>query len=203
MIKIENLTFKYDKEPVLNKLNLVINRGECIGIKGRSGSGKTTLLRLIAGLEEMQTGKIFINNLEISKLPAYKRNVGFIFQNFALFPHLNVKKNILFGVKHLSKSEKEEKMLAITKLFEINDYLNRYPHEISQGQRQRVAVARALICEPDILLFDEPFSALDSDIKEKMRLEIKNILKQVQITSVIVSHDDQDLEIICDKIIRL
>ncbi|PID27467.1 MAG: ABC transporter related protein [Candidatus Cloacimonadota bacterium] len=203
MIRTENLTFKYDKKPIINRLNLSIDMGECVGIKGRSGSGKTTLLRLIAGLEETKSGKIFINNIDVSKLPAYKRNVGFIFQNFALFPHLSVKKNILFGVKHLNKSEKEEKMMEMTKLFEIDDYLDRYPSELSQGQRQRVAVSRALICEPDILLFDEPFSALDSDIKEKMRLEIKNILQRVKITSLIVSHDDEDLNTICNRVINI
>ncbi len=199
MIKIENLSFKYDKELVLKDFNLVINKGECLGIKGKSGSGKTTLLRLIAGLEEMQKGKIYINDVEVSSVPAYKRNVGFIFQNFALFPHLTVRKNILFGVHHLSKEEKEEKINELTKLFEINDYLDRYPHEISQGQKQRVAVSRALICKPSVLLFDEPFSALDSDIKEKMRLEIKSILKRLSITSMMVSHDDEDLKVVCDR----
>ncbi len=198
MIKIENLTFKYDKETILDNFSLDIKKGECVGIKGKSGSGKTTLLRLIAGLEEVQSGKIYIDGKDISRVPAYKRNVGFIFQNFALFPHLNVKKNILFGVKHLSKEEKEEKINDLTKLFEINNYLDRYPHEISQGQRQRVAVSRALICNPSVLLFDEPFSALDSDIKQKMRLEIKSIINKLKITSMMVSHDDLDLDVICD-----
>ncbi len=199
MIKIENLTFKYDKEAVLKDFNLEIKKGESLGIKGKSGSGKTTLLRLIAGLEDMQKGKIYINDVEVSKIPAYKRNVGFIFQNFALFPHLTVRKNILFGVKHLSKEEKEEKIHDLTELFEINDYLDRYPHEISQGQKQRVAVSRALICKPSVLLFDEPFSALDSDIKHKMRLEIKSIIKQLGMTSMMVSHDDEDLDVVCDR----
>ncbi len=199
MIKIENLTFKYDKESILSNFNLTINKGECVGIKGKSGSGKTTLLRLIAGLEDIQSGKIYIDNNDVTNIPAYKRNVGFIFQSFALFPHLSVKKNILFGVKHLSKEEKEEKIHELTKLFEINNYLDRFPHEISQGQRQRVAVSRALICNPSILLFDEPFSALDSDIKHKMRLEIKSILNELKITSLMVSHDDEDLEIICNR----
>ncbi len=198
MIKIENLTFRYDKEAILDNFNLDISKGECVGIKGKSGSGKTTLLRLIAGLEEVQTGKIYIDNKDITNVPAYKRNVGFIFQNFALFPHLSVKKNILFGVKHLSNQEKEDKLAELTSLFEINNYLDRYPHEISQGQRQRVAVSRALICNPSVLLFDEPFSALDSDIKQKMRLEIKNIINKLKITSMMVSHDDEDLDVICN-----
>lgn len=201
MIKIQNLTFRYEKEAILNNFNLTVKKGECIGIKGKSGSGKTTLLRLIAGLEDIQQGQILINNNDITYVPAYKRNVGFIFQNFALFPHINVRKNILFGIKNLPKSIQEERMNNITKLFEIDEYLDRYPHEISQGQKQRVAVSRALVCDPDVLLFDEPFSALDSDIKGKMRLEIKDMLKKLKITSFIVSHDDEDLEVICDRII--
>ncbi len=202
MIKIKNLTFSYEKEAILDNFNLTVEKGECIGIKGKSGSGKTTLLRLIAGLEDIQQGQILINDKDISHVPAYKRNVGFIFQNFALFPHINVKKNILFGIKKLPKSVQEERLNNLTKLFEINAYLDRYPHEISQGQKQRVAVSRALVCDPDVLLFDEPFSALDSDIKGKMRLEIKDMLKKLKITSFIVSHDDEDLAIICDRIIE-
>ncbi len=201
MIKIKNLTFSYDKEIILDDFNLSVEKGECIGIKGKSGSGKTTLLRLIAGLEDIQRGQIFINGKEISHVPAYKRNVGFIFQNFALFPHIDVKKNILFGIKNLPKAVREERLNNLTELFEINAYLDRYPHEISQGQKQRVAVSRALVCDPDVLLFDEPFSALDSDIKGKMRLEIKAMLKKLKITSFIVSHDDEDLAVICDRII--
>ncbi len=201
MIKINNLTFNYETEPILDNFNLTVEKGECIGIKGKSGSGKTTLLRLIAGLEDIQQGQILINGKDISHIPAYKRNVGFIFQNFALFPHINVKKNILFGIKKLPKAVQEERLNNLTKLFEINAYLDRYPHEISQGQKQRVAVSRALVCDPDVLLFDEPFSALDSDIKGKMRLEIKDMLKKLKITSFIVSHDDEDLAIICDRII--
>ncbi len=201
MIKIKNLTFSYDKEIILDDFNLTVEKGECIGIKGKSGSGKTTLLRLIAGLEDIQRGQILINGKDISHIPAYRRNVGFIFQNFALFPHINVKKNILFGIKKLPKSVQEERLNNLTKLFEINAYLDRYPHEISQGQKQRVAVSRALVCDPDVLLFDEPFSALDSDIKGKMRLEIKDMLKKLKITSFIVSHDDEDLAVICDRII--
>ncbi len=201
MIKIKNLTFSYDKETILDDFNLTVEKGECIGIKGKSGSGKTTLLRLIAGLEDIQRGQIIINGKDISHIPAYKRNVGFIFQNFALFPHIDVKKNILFGIKNLPKAVREERLNNLTKLFEINAYLDRYPHEISQGQKQRVAVSRALVCDPDVLLFDEPFSALDSDIKGKMRLEIKAMLKKLKITSFIVSHDDEDLAVICDRII--
>ncbi len=199
MIRIENLTFKYGDVCVLDNFNLFVKKGEFVGIKGKSGSGKTTLLRLISGLEEIQAGKIYINGDDVSKVPAYKRNVGFIFQNFALFPHLSVKQNILFGVKNLSKTERERKLDYLTDLFEINDYLQRYPHEISQGQKQRVAVSRAMICSPDVLLFDEPFTALDSDIKNKMRLEIKSIVNKLGITCMMVSHDDKDLDIVCDR----
>ncbi len=199
MIKIENLTFKYDKEYILKDFNLIMEKGDVLGIKGKSGSGKTTLLRLIAGLEKVQSGRIFINNREITHLPAYKRDVGFIFQNFALFPHINVEKNILFGIKDLPKSVQQEKLDRITSLFEINDYLKRYPHELSQGQKQRVAVSRAIVCDPDVLLFDEPFSALDSDIKTKMRLEIKDIINKINATCIIVSHDEEDLDIICNR----
>ncbi len=117
MIKIENLKFKYGTEYILNDFNLEVKRGECLGIKGKSGSGKTTLLRLIAGLEEVKQGEIHINGNDVTRVPAYKRNVGFIFQNFALFPHLNVKKNILFGVQNLSDKERESRLNTLTNLF--------------------------------------------------------------------------------------
>ncbi len=199
MIKIENLSFKYDKEYVLENFNLHMKKGEVLGIKGKSGSGKTTLLRLIAGLEKVQSGKIFLNGKDITNVPTYKRDVGFIFQNFALFPHINVEENILFGIKNLPKEHQAEKINTITKLFEINDYLKRFPHELSQGQKQRVAVSRAIVCDPDVLLFDEPFSALDADIKNKMRLEIKDMISKLNTTCIIVSHDEQDLDVICNR----
>ncbi len=203
MIKINNLTFSYDDNLILKDFNLCVEKGVSLGIKGKSGSGKTTILRLIAGLEKVKKGEIFINGKNVNNLPTYKRNVGFIFQTLALFPHLSVKKNVLFGIDKLPKKAQNEKLEKITKLFEIDNYIDRFPHELSQGQRQRVAIARSIICSPDIILFDEPFSSLDADIKRKMRIDIKNILKTLEMTSIIVSHDEDDLKTICDKIIKI
>ncbi len=208
MIDIRNLVFGYEKaKPILNKFNLYIDEGECLGIQGASGSGKTTLLRLIAGLEQVGGGKasgsIYIGGEDMQQVPAYKRNVGFIFQKLVLFPHLNVEQNILFAVAKEPREKQVEKLNELSQLLEIKAYLRRYPHELSHGQAQRVAIARALAQDPDVLLFDEPFSALDTELKTKMRVEIRELLTTLNKTCIIVSHDCDDLDSICDRIISL
>lgn len=193
MLKIENLSFSYNKEtPVIENFNLTLNTGEVIAIKGPSGCGKSTVLRLIAGLEKIQQGNIYIDNKLINDVPTHKRNVGFVFQSLAVFPHLTVFDNIAFGLTNHTKKEKKMLVFEIAKKVEVLEILDRYPHEISGGQKQRVAIARSLIVKPDILLLDEPFTALDEDLKQSVRNDVKRILETFKITTILVTHDSND-----------
>lgn len=203
MLKLDNINFGYDENLIINDLSIDIKAGECIGIKGGSGSGKSTILRIIAGLEIQKSGRVILNNKDISYIPAFNRNIGYVFQNFALFPHLNVEKNILFGVSNVHKKKRKEKLNKLVEMLEITKYLSRYPHELSGGQKQRVAIARTLITEPLVLLLDEPFSSLDTQLKSKIRLELKEILDKVNITTILVTHDQEDCDVICDRVIDI
>jgi iron(III) transport system ATP-binding protein len=203
MLKVDNISFGYDQNLIINNFYLDVKKGECIGIKGNSGTGKSTILRLIAGLEKTMSGKIIIDGKDVTDTPTFNRNVGYVFQSFGLFPHLSVKNNILFGIKHLPKNERQKKLKNVVKMLEIDKYLDRFPHELSGGQKQRVAIARSLVLDPKVLLLDEPFSSLDSEIKEKIRVEIKTILNKVGITTILVTHDIQDSNVICDRIVEI
>jgi len=203
VLKIDNISFGYDDNLIIKNFSLEVEKGECIGIKGNSGSGKSTILRLIAGLEKVKSGNIIIDGRDITDTPAFNRNIGYVFQSFALFPHLTVKQNILFGINHLSRNEKQKKLAYVTDMLEIAYYINRFPHELSGGQKQRTAIARTLVTEPKLLLLDEPFSSLDSEVKEKIRTEIKSILNKVGITTILVTHDLEDSKVICDRIVEI
>ncbi len=193
MLKIENLSFSYNqRDHVIKNFNLSLDKGEIVAIKGPSGCGKSTILRLIAGLEKRQEGNIYINNQLVNTVPTHKRNVGFVFQSLAVFPHLTVFDNIAFGLKNLSKKEKKDLVNDIAEKVEVTEILDRYPHEISGGQKQRVAIARSLIVKPNILLLDEPFTALDEDLKQHVRQDIRRILESFKITTVLVTHDSKD-----------
>jgi len=204
MVKLENINFSYDgKSDILHNFNLVVKKAEIVAIKGASGSGKSTILRLIAGLETQQTGNIFVNGNLINNLPTNKRNTGFVFQSLALFPHLTVRKNIEFGLHQKSKSERNALVDEIVNKVEISDILDRYPHQISGGQKQRVAIARSLIVKPSVLLMDEPFTALDEDLKDNVRQDIKRILNNFNITTILVTHDKKDATALGARIIEL
>jgi len=204
MVKLENINFSYDgKSDILHNFNLVVKKAEIVAIKGASGSGKSTILRLIAGLETQQTGNIFVNGNLINNLPTNKRNTGFVFQSLALFPHLTVRKNIEFGLHQKSKSERNALVDEIVNKVEISDILDRYPHQISGGQKQRVAIARSLIVKPSVLLMDEPFTALDEDLKDNVRQDIKRILNTFKITTILVTHDKKDATALGARIIEL
>lgn len=191
MIKLENITFAYDKHTtVLDNFNLVVEKGEIVAIKGKSGQGKSTILRLIAGLERSTSGNIYLEGTIINDLPTNKRSIGYVFQNHALFPHLTVRKNIVFGIQ--DKANQETLINEIAAKVEISELLDRYPHEISGGQKQRVAIARSLITKPKVLLLDEPFTALDEELKDTIRKDILKILQTFQITTILVTHDLQD-----------
>ncbi|RKN84349.1 ABC transporter ATP-binding protein [Paenibacillus ginsengarvi] len=207
--EMSNITFQYDKgnESVLYGFSMQLERGELVGVLGHSGCGKSTLLRLIAGLEAPHSGRIVIGGTTMVDSNVFvgpeSRGVGMVFQDYALFPHLTVENNILFGLHRLSKKDRAARKDEMLELVQLHEYAKRYPHELSGGQQQRVAFARALAPRPSILLMDEPFSNLDSGLKGKIRGELKQLLRAANITSILVTHDKEDADAICDRIVLL
>ncbi|UZW12790.1 ABC transporter ATP-binding protein [Clostridium pasteurianum] len=208
-IEIRNLTFKYrnSQQKTLKDVSFNVQKGEILSILGESGGGKSTILRLIAGLETPLSGSIIVDNKIMfdsnTLVIPEKRGVGMVFQDYALFPHMKVDENIKFGLTNLNKKEKDVRVLEMLKLVNLQDFSSRYPHELSGGQQQRVAIARALAPKPSVLLLDEPFSNLDTDLKSKIREELKSILDQAGITSIFVTHDREDVKSIADKVVTL
>lgn len=209
ILEIEGLTFSYSKkeEPVLNDFSLSIEKGEIVGILGKSGSGKSTLLRLIAGLELPLRGSIKVAGMTVVNESIFihpeERGVGLVFQDYALFPHMTVKNNILFGLSRIPRRERKQRVDEMLELVKLEDFKDRFPHELSGGQQQRVALARALAQKPNVLLMDEPFSNLDADLKESIREELSVILDKANMTCILVTHDRNDVEAICDYSIKL
>jgi putative spermidine/putrescine transport system ATP-binding protein len=202
-VELNDIRVSYDnKTDILKDLNLSIEKGELVSLLGPSGCGKTTTLRVIAGLIEPNDGEFVVDNQNLTKVPVHKREFGMVFQSYALFPHLTIKENVAFGLK-LRKEKKntiEKKVkdiLAVTGLEELGD---RYPKQLSGGQRQRVALARALVIEPKLLLLDEPLSNLDAKLRLAMRIEIKRLQSQLGITTVFVTHDQEECFSISDKV---
>ena len=208
-LQLKNIGFTYDggNQHVLKEFNLQAAKGEIVSILGLSGSGKSTVIRLIAGLEVPAVGTIEINGRLVAGpdtfVPPEKRKVGMVFQDYALFPHLSVYENIAFGLSHLSKEERSARVDSLLELINMNEYGSRYPYQLSGGQQQRVAVARALAPKPDLLLMDEPFSNIDCELKQKMRSEIREILKSESATCLFVTHDKADLEDLSDRSITI
>ncbi len=202
MLRLENISFNYDnsKELVLNNFSLSIEEGTTLAILGASGCGKSTILRIIAGLEKPQKGSVYIKEKEITKTPTEKRNIGFLFQEYALFPHMTVYENINYG---LPKGRNQLRVNEIAQLVGVEEFLKRYPHELSGGQRQRVALARAIVYKPEVLLLDEPFSNLDTELREQIRNDIKDILDKTDITTILVTHDKEDADVLADKVLSL
>lgn len=195
-LEIENIDFQYEKnKKILDTFSFTLNKGEILAILGDSGKGKSTILRLIAGFEKLYKGKIYLDGKDISKDKPYNRNIGYLFQDYALFPHLTVKENILFAIKE----DKVRILNEMLKLIKMEGYENRYPHELSGGQKQRVALARALANKPKLLLLDEPFSSLDNSLKNNMRKEVKELLNKLEVTAIIVTHDEEDVRSIADR----
>jgi len=211
-LKVENLvkTFparnkKKDVFTAVDHVSLNFRQGELITLLGPSGCGKTTTLRMLAGFEYPTSGKVIVDGENITNQPPNKRDVGMVFQNYALFPHLTVYENISYGLK-IKKVDKEEIKIRTEKvlsLMELEDLKDRNPSQISGGQQQRVAIARAIIIEPNILLFDEPLSNLDSKLRQYMRTEIRNLQRRLGITSIYVTHDQEEAMAISDQIVIL
>ncbi len=198
-LNIKNLSKKYGKIPVLNNINFKVNKGEIISIVGPSGSGKTTLLKCISGFCNIDSGKISIDSKEIQNLEANKRNISYVFQESPLFPHLTVIENILFNMKDIDY----EKLNFLLEKIQIKQLRNRYPHEISGGENQRIVVARSLIRNPALLLLDEPFNNLDNSIKEHTKELIFDIIQKTNTTTIIVNHDTQESLEMSDRILVL
>ena len=187
---------------VMDNMNFRVARGELVSLLGPSGCGKTTLLRIIAGLLEADTGDIVLGGRNVSSLPAHKRNISVVFQNYALFPHLTVAENVAFGLRArgMSKGDTETPVADVLGLVRMDGFANRPVSALSGGQQQRVAVARALVVSPDLLLLDEPFSALDRKLRETMQVELKSLLRSRGITAVFVTHDQEEAMGVSDRI---
>ena len=206
ILEITNLNHAYDADTlILKDINLDISKGERVAILGPSGCGKSTLLRLIAGLEKQKTGLIKINNSEVSSentfLPPEKRKVGLVVQEKALFPHLTVQQNICFGIR--DKRDKHSIAQGLMGLLKIDSLKNKYPHEISGGEQQRVALARSMAPNPNLLMLDEPFSALDVDLKNNLYEEISNLFSERNITILLVTHDLREAEIMTTRQLKM
>ncbi|MEL0227572.1 MAG: ABC transporter ATP-binding protein [Gammaproteobacteria bacterium] len=202
ILKIQNLSHSYDDDQLsLKKINLLVNKGERLSIQGPSGCGKSTLLRLIAGLEEPNEGQIFINEEEVSSpgfsVPPEKRQIGMVVQDKALFPHLSIYENICFGIK--KNTNKEQIALDLLNLFKIEELKNKFPHQISGGEKQRVALARSMAPNPNFIMLDEAFSALDSDLKVSIYDEVLEIFQGKNITVILVTHDTEEAKILSTR----
>ena len=212
---IENLTYSYknkEKPAVLN-FSLQVEKGSFTTLLGPSGCGKTTLLRCISGFLNPTDGSIYINGVNQNDVEPNKRKIGMVFQDYALFPHLSVEANIMYGlkvnntyvdsngkIKKYSKRQLQEKVHGVTEILDLQDYLSRYPHELSGGQQQRVALARAIVLNPEVLLMDEPLSSLDTKLREKVRDELKEIQHKLGITTIYVTHDQEEALSLSDTI---
>ena len=202
-LKIKNVEKTFGKFKALNNINFEIERGEFICFLGPSGCGKTTLLRIIAGLENVDSGEIFLKDENITKKHPAKRNMSIVFQSYALFPNLTVGENIAYGMKNkkIPKDIIQKKIDESLELVGLRGQEHKYPNELSGGQQQRVALARAISYSPDILLLDEPLSALDAKVREKLRNDIKDLQKKLGITTIMVTHDQEEALSMSDRII--
>lgn len=203
IIELKNITKAYGDNVVLDNLSLNIKKNEFLTLLGPSGCGKTTTLKIIAGFENADSGELMFKNEDISALPPYKRQVNTVFQKYALFPHMNIFDNIAFGLKlkKLPKAEIKAKVEEMLKLVALSGFENRSVDSLSGGQQQRVAIARALVNKPEILLLDEPLGALDLKLRKEMQIELKKIQKEVGITFVFVTHDQEEALTMSDTII--
>lgn len=201
-INIENVIKRFGKDTVIDGLSLDIKPGEFFTLLGPSGCGKTTLLRMIIGFNSIEGGQIKIDGKVINDIPTNKRNMGMVFQNYAIFPHMSVKDNIAFGLKNrkVPKNEIESRVDEILKVVKIDHLKNRMPQKLSGGQQQRIALARAIVIHPEVLLMDEPLSNLDAKLRTEMRNAIKQIQQQVGITTVYVTHDQEEALAVSDRI---
>jgi putative spermidine/putrescine transport system ATP-binding protein/spermidine/putrescine transport system ATP-binding protein len=203
MVQFKGIMKRFGKVMAVEKMDFDIEEGSLVTLLGPSGCGKTTLLRMVAGLEEPTEGDIFIKGKRINDTPIHKRNLGMIFQNYALFPHKTIFDNVAFGLKYrnVSKEEIKEKVTRALEMVRLPGVENRMPSQLSGGQQQRIAMARAIVIEPDVLLMDEPLSALDENLREAMRREVDNLQRMLGVTTIFVTHDQREALSMSDKIL--
>ena len=202
-VELKNINKHFGNFKASDNVSFGIEKGKLIGLLGPSGSGKTTILRMIAGLENPDSGEIIIDGNVINNVPASKRGIGFVFQSYALFRYMTVFENIAFGLRVLKKSENEikERVAELVKLIGLEGLENRYPSQLSGGQRQRVAFARALAPNPQLLLLDEPFAAIDAKVRQELRHWLKEMIAKLGVTSIFVTHDQDEAIEVADEII--
>lgn len=203
-LEVKNVSVAYAEDNVVRDVSFGLERGELSCLLGPSGCGKSTLLRAIAGFEAVSAGQIMINGRQVSNInhskPPEQRRVGMVFQDFALFPHLTVGQNIAFGLRRQSKPVQQSRVKQLLQLMDLPGMGKYYPHQISGGQQQRIALARALAPRPDILLLDEPFSSMDVELREQLVLEVRDMLRKEEVTAILVTHDQNEAFVLAEKI---
>jgi sulfate transport system ATP-binding protein len=202
-IEIKNVSKRFGEVAAVNNISFSVKEGELVALLGPSGGGKTTVLRMIGGLEVPTEGDIFIRGQRVNDIKVQQRNIGFVFQNYALFKNMTVFKNIAFGlkIKKWKKSDIEQRVAELLKLLELQGLEKRYPHQLSGGQRQRVAIARALAPKPDVLLLDEPFGAVDAKIRQELRQWLVHLHHDLKVTTLFVTHDQEEAMEVSDRIV--
>ena len=203
IVQFRGIMKRFGNVVAVEKMDFDIEEGSLVTLLGPSGCGKTTLLRMVAGLEEPSEGDIYIKGVRINDTPIHKRNLGMIFQNYALFPHKTIFDNVAFGLKYrdVSKDEIKKKVTRALEMVRLPGVENRMPSQLSGGQQQRIAMARAIVIEPDVLLMDEPLSALDENLREDMRREVDNLQRMLGVTTIFVTHDQREALSMSDKIL--
>lgn len=209
-LRLSGITKRYGSRPVVDEVSLDVASGEVVVILGPSGSGKTTLLRLIAGLDVPDHGEIWLDGRRVTErdrrlVPPHQRRIGFVFQDLALWPHLTVRENLAFvvGSAGVAKADRDERIRHTLALVRVDAFANRYPHEISGGEQQRAALARALVGQPRLLLLDEPFSSLDPELRATLRRELADLQRTLRLTTVYVTHDREDAAVLADRIVEM
>jgi ABC-type Fe3+/spermidine/putrescine transport system ATPase subunit len=205
MLELKNISKRYENRFLADKLSLSVSRGEIVALLGASGAGKSTLLKIVAGLEQADAGQVFFDQQDITQLPPEKRHFALMFQDFALFPHLNVLDNVAFGLieQKLSKKAAREQALAMLERFNLATHATDKVTTLSGGEQQRVALARALITQPKALLLDEPFSALDAELRQSLRDEFKQHITSMGVTTILVTHDELEARAMAHRGFRL
>jgi putrescine transport system ATP-binding protein len=201
-LRIDHITKRFGETVAVNDVSLDIERGEIFALLGSSGCGKSTLLRVLSGFETPTSGRVWLDGKDVTDLPPYERPMNMMFQSYALFPHLNVWENVAFGLKRdgVAKAEIAQRVEDILQLVQLQKFTKRSPHQLSGGQQQRVALARSLVKRPQLLLLDEPLGALDKKLREETQVELVNIIKQVGVTCVMVTHDQDEAMTMADRI---
>jgi iron(III) transport system ATP-binding protein len=205
MLAVKDLSVTYQNNKVLNGFNLNLEQGDIFALLGDSGSGKSSALRFIAGLDNADNGRVELDGRQLSvsgkhQITPELREVGMVFQDYALFPHMNVERNITFGISSQPKSEQQARVKELLSLIGLEGIEKKYPHQLSGGEQQRVALARALAPSPKLLLLDEPFSSLDKNHRNQLVSQVRSILKKAQVTSILVTHDEDEANALADKV---